>query len=225
MPEPTSNLTPDYTWDERSSRYRDKSTGRYVSQERIRGALDGFIENANGRIEMVTNQLINGEISLADWQTQMATTIKDMHLAAASSARGGWAQMSPSDFGFTGSLIKNQYGFLQNFANEIASGEQPLNLNALRRAHMYGQAARGTHEDMRRRIMRDKGATHEQRILGIAEHCTTRNGLLGCVELAALGWKVIGTLPRIGNSPCKVNCHCRFRFGRQLDNGKIEVIG
>lgn len=225
MPERSSRLTPDYTWDERSNQYRNESSGRFVSRQVVREALDTFVDNANQRIEVLSRQLLNGEISLADWQTQMAQVIKDMHLASASAARGGWAQMSQADFGFTGSLIKNQYQFLQNFANQIADGTQPLNLNLLRRARMYGQAARSTYEDMRRRIMRDKGATHEQRILGVAEHCTTQGGLLGCLQLAALGWQPIGTSPRIGNTPCRTNCRCRFRFGRLSEDGEIEIVG
>lgn len=214
-----------FIWDEQEIAYQNEITEEYISSEDARSVLDDFIDRTSEALVALALQLMAGAISLASWQLATAALLKEIHVAAASVARGGLGQMSQADFGFVGALIKNQYQFLQNFANQIADGTQLLNRNLLRRARMYGQAARSTYEDMRRRIMRDKGVTHEQRVLGVAEHCTTQGGLLGCLELSALGWRPIGTLPRIGNTPCRTNCHCRFRFGRLLNNGKIEIVG
>jgi hypothetical protein len=206
MPHRSSHLTPEFSFDPISRRYRNKATGRFVSQQSVRTALDFVVDGARGQIDELSMRLVRGQISLADWQLQMARQIKTLHLASASAARGGWAQMSQGDYGFTGSVIRREYGFLNNFANEVASGEQRLNGNLLRRARMYGEAARSTHDDMRRRMNRDAGLIEERRVLGQADHCPD------CVDFAAEGWQPIGTLPRIGDSLCKTHCHCHFEF-------------
>ena len=80
---------------------------------------------------------------------------------------------------------------------------------------MYGQAPRGTFEEMRRRYERtSNGMTLERRILGAADHCDD------CLEAAALGWQPIGTLPAIGDSRCMTNCHCEFDYRE----GELEEI-
>lgn len=208
-----SRLTPEYRWNERAKRYIAPD-GRFVSQEAVRGALERVIDKSMERVDKMSKDLVAGDISLADWQTQMAGEIKTLHLAAAAAARGGWAQMSQADFGYAGALIKKQYRFLQNFANEVASGKQKLNLALVRRARMYAQAGRGTNEQMRTRIMETSGFTEEQRVLGVADHCHGNSS--GCIEQAAIGWLPIGQHRPIGDSICLSACHCHKEYRNAL---------
>ena len=108
---------------------------------------------------------------------------------------------------------------LRGFAREVASGKQARNGILLVRSDLYASAARGTYEDMGTYVNQVYGGrTQERRVLGDAEHCRTvrtraeavlgQPGLEGCVELAAKGWQPIGSLPKIGQSPCRSNCKC-----------------
>jgi hypothetical protein len=67
----------------------------------------------------------------------------------------------------------------------------------------------------------------ELRVLGEADHCSTEDDpdgdREGCLELAALGWQPIGTLPKIGESVCIVNCHCRFAYRKHGPDGEWIV--
>ncbi len=136
----------------------------------------------------------------------MREEIKDMHRTGATIARGGHKQMTQADWGWTGPQVRKQYEYLDNFANDIVSGKQPLDGRMIQRSKLYGQAARGTHEDMKRRMSAQSGFDEERRMLGAADHCDD------CLEATGRGWQKIGTLPRIGDSQCTTNCHCRFVF-------------
>ena len=209
----TSELTPNYGWNENAGRYFNLTTGKFVSFIEVRDALEFNITVSKLKMTSLTEQLIAKSISLEQWQIGMMQNIKLAHTSAAAAARGGWAQMSQADWGAVGQQIRVQYDYLRNFANEIANGKQLLNGSALVRADLYGQAARGTFEEMRRRMEElVNGMDEEIRDLGEADHC------VDC--LAAAGhWAPIGTLPQIGDSVCIVNCHCRFRF-RKMEKGR-----
>lgn len=201
-----------YGWNEQAGRYVNQTTGRFVPFTAVKSELEAVVSASQQRMAAVSQQLIDRQITVKEWQLAMAREIKEAHIASAAASKGGWAQMTQSDWGWTGAKIKEQYQYLKNFANEIASGKQKLDGRLMVRAEMYGAAQRTTFEEMRRRYERNKGLTEERRILGPAEHCTSSGDLEGCLELASKGWQPIGTLPRIGQSPCRVNCKCTFEF-------------
>lgn len=201
-----SNVTPDYGWNERAGRYVNLSTGRFVTNSQIKGALEGMVDASKRNINGLSQSLLDGDISLAEWRASMMAEIKTMHTAAAAAKRGGWAQMSQSDWGWTGSKIKAQYQYLERFAQQILDGTQKLDGRVLTRANLYGMAQRGTFEEMGRRLAFNAGYTEERRVLGAAEHCD------GCVEQAGQGWQPLGTLDPIGGEECRTNCQCEFEY-------------
>ena len=172
------------------------------------------ISVSESNINLVTQKLQAGQINLAEWQLAMEREIKTIHVASSASARGGWAQMTQADWGWTGQRIREQYEYLRRFAGQIASGKQPLNGRALVRAEMYAQAGRSTFQEMRRRYTRiyKNGATEQRVLEPNAEHCEETENRPGCVELAEMGRQPIGTLPPIGDATCLTFCRCFFRF-------------
>lgn len=186
----------------------------------VRTALDRFIESAGTRLQALTINLQAGQIGVAEWEAAFAVTLKRMACASAALAKGGWAQMTPADWGRVGWEVRRQYEFLHQFALDIGTGVQPLDGRLNVRANLYAQAARGIYEEVRRAIMREAGATRERRVLGISESCPD------CIEYARRGWQPIGTLPRIGDSACRTNCHCTFEWdvvNRGTTNESSEV--
>ncbi len=203
----TNYLTPLYGWNEKAGRYYNLKTGSFVPFMDVRNALESNISASQLEMRSLTQQLIDGTISRGDWYVGMERQIRLANVSASAAARGGWAQMTQSDWGAVGQQVRTQYDYLRNFANEIASGKQRLNGSALVRADLYGQAARGNFEEMRRRMAKLEGMTDEMRVLGEADHCDD------CLS-AAGHWAPIGTLPRIGDSQCVTNCRCTFRYRR-----------
>ena len=204
---------PDYGFN--GSRYYNIDTGRFVSSSTVRNALESVMESSAVNMNNLSQQLLGSEISLAQWQRGMMQEIKLSHTAAAASAQGGWAQMTPSDWGFAGQRIRTQYDYLNNFANQIASGEQALNGQVIFRSDLYGQAARGTYEAQRQRLEVSNGMEEERRILEKdGANCA------GCLYQAELGWQPIGTLSDIGSEDCYANCRCEKEY-RRVENGEL----
>lgn len=181
-------------------------SGRFVAQSVIKREMESVIGGVKREMQSLSKSLQGGSISLQEWYDGMRGRIKLTHSVDASIAKGGWAQMTQSDWGAVGQLTKRQYQFLNNFALQIADGTQPLDGRFLVRSGMYADAARATGEDMKRREAGRNGYTQERRILGVADHCGD------CVDAANLGWQSLGTLPKIGDSVCRTNCHCEFSF-------------
>ena len=70
--------------------------------------------------------------------------------------------MSQADYGRAGQRIREQYDYINRFAQQVASGEQKLDGTLTRRAQMYAEAGRNTYEatvwaEMKKRG-RDAGA-------------------------------------------------------------------
>ena len=201
---------PDYAFDERLNRglgaYRNLSTGRIVPRSQIITELENVAKVSRANMRSLSERLIAKQITIAEWQTRMAAEIKTVHVTQAAAAKGGWAQMSQADWGHVGYKVREQYKYLQGFANDIASGKQPLNGRVLARAEQYGKSGHGTFESVRGRVATSKGLTRQRRVQHSQEGCA------GCKTVASLGWQPIGSLPPIGSQECRSNCLCSDEY-------------
>lgn len=195
-----------FTFDESLQRYRSE-LGHFVSQREINAAVDQVINAGADRMRALTANLQDGSISLADWQAGMISQVKLLHLGAAMVGRGGRAQMTQSDWGWTGSRLRQQYGYLREFAHDIATGITPMDGRLVARAAMYAEASRGTQRQMMGRVAMMNGREEEKNVLGGADrHCGV------CLECTHQGWVPIGTLPGIGSRTCLSHCHCSMQY-------------
>ena len=144
----------------------------------------------------------------------MYSLTKYSQLAAALIANGGARNNTQTDYALIVAIILALLLFLQKFAEDLEAGKQLLNGTLLSRSDLYANAARDAYEEMRRQVMAlYTDATQERRVLDPgAQHCHSIDGWIGCPELAALGWRPIGTLPRLMDTPCRSNCRCSFKF-------------
>lgn len=206
-----------FRWAPATNRYHDTATGRFVPAATVRAQVDTVVGDSAAHMRGLTEQLQAGKLTVAQWQTAMAASVKESHLSAAVAAKGGWAQMNQSDFGFVGSRIKDHYQKLGAFAEQIANGTQKLDGTALSRAELYGNAGRSTNREMERRMGRLSGDDEERRVLGPADHCPD------CLDAAAQGWQPVGTLPQIGDSACGANCRCYFDMRTSTEAAMSEA--
>jgi hypothetical protein len=193
-----------FSYDPRTRRYHDTSSGRFLKGSDVRAAVDSIIDKEAVKVRTLSSQLVAGQINLAEWQIQMAANLKSLHVAMALAANGGIKNSSPGDLGYIGGLVKEQYKFLRDFAKQIKTGEQKLDGTLAARAELYVQAARGTHEKVKDRAAKIGGAMEERSILGLADHCQD------CLGEAAKDWSPIGSLIPVGERICKARCHCRM---------------
>ena len=208
-----------YGWNAVAHRYYDLEAGVFVSRAAVSAGLESVMDVSALRMNALTQRLIDGGISLADWQTGMMQQIKTAHVASAALSNGGWAQMTQSDWGATGQLIKEQYKYLENYAAEIANGTQALDGRALVRSDLYADAANTTYSAMQTRSYTADGFEEERRELEVKDGGNCDD----CIEYANEGWQPIGTLPEPGDdSQCSKRCRCRKIRRRMTETGEWE---
>jgi hypothetical protein len=197
--------TSGYTWNDRTNRYHGPD-GRIVSRAQVRQAIDDALVRSRADARDVSQRLQRGEISLADWQTQMRTHVKNIHIGSAEAARGGSAEMSPADYGRVGRELRDQYTYLDRFAADIEAGETPLDGRFLTRVDLYSEAGRGTFHAIEKYDMGRDGMTEARRVLGAADHCD------GCIAEDMRGWVPIDDVADIGSQECGVRCACDIEY-------------
>lgn len=127
---------PNWGYDPRVHNYRNLDTGRFVNRRKVLTWSDDFLETTQGNSDALCDLLINDQLTLGDWQGQMQELIKQTYISEYVVGRGGLEQMTPRDWGILGYDIRDQYQWLDKFAQDIAAGKvSPLELK--RRARMY----------------------------------------------------------------------------------------
>lgn len=201
-----------FRWNEDTQRYIGPD-GRFVSRERVRLAIDQAIARKSSEIRALAEELRSGSISLDAWSQSMRELVKDVNLYSAAAARGGWAQLSPADYGAVGRAVKIQYAYLDRFVGDIDAG-LPLTGQFISRASMYAKSGRTLYGKIVGDAMDDAGFDLERNKLGAADHCT---GPGSCVEQSARGWVSLGELIPIGERVCLGNCQCFIEYARSRD--------
>ncbi|HEU4564134.1 MAG TPA: hypothetical protein VFS05_05785 [Gemmatimonadaceae bacterium] len=195
-----------YAYNAEANRYVNRATGRFVARAEIRRAIDAALDNAGRRTRALAEQLRAREITLREWQLEMREVVKSVQLYSAAAAKGGWAELTSQDTGRVGQMVRQQYAYLQRFAEQIERGQQPLDGRFARRAMLYAQAGRAAYHLTEREEMRARGFDREANILAASDHCDL------CVSETERGPVPIGSLIPIGQRTCMVNCRCRIRY-------------
>jgi hypothetical protein len=189
-------------------RYRDQSTGRFVSRANIVGLLEAQVDSAEHRLASLTTAYYEGRLSPALWADNMRTELRRLHLQNAALGAGGFNNLTAQAYGRAGGHLRQEYARLVEFGRAIASKEITLP-QALARANMYVGSARVEYfaEQQAQRMANapDGMTVIEMRSLGAAEHC------INCIDYHSQGWQPIGTLPPPGvGSVCLSNCRCSY---------------
>lgn len=189
------------------------ANGRILSGAQVRSAIDATLLSYQTAARDLAAQLRGGNISLAAWEVEMRSLVKDANLLGSASASGGWVQLHENDaaLGRAGAQIKKQYRFLNRFALDVASGKQKLDGTLANRSVMYVEAARDTYEVEREAQDRAAGFDEERSIRHVSDSCD------GCIREAGRGWVPIGMLVRIGHRDCLTHCRCTLERRRSTD--------
>ncbi len=200
----------DYTWDASALRFRG-STGRFVANEAVRGAVDAYSDAIAERMREATRKLNAGKVDVDTWQRTMCGHVKDAATASGLIGAGGKEQDSPEVRARIKQEVKFQYGFLRDRADAIRSGDQAKDDGLVAIAAQYAGTATKSYEKVRRGANQDAGYREERRRLsGGAKHCGP------CVGHSARGWVAVDDsepLPHIGEDcDCNSGCKCGFEY-------------
>lgn len=205
-----------WKWNTTAARYYDTNTGKFLSRARALEFVDESLaatENATG---LLSSFVSDGMISAGDWRMIMREEIKREYVRQACLAKGGRAQMTPADWGRIGQQIKEQYKYLDSFAEEVAKGK--LTEAQIRsRSSMYVNSALQAFEGVQEQVAIASGYDEESWHMNPAlENCPD------CEDFYNMGWQPIGTFPTPcdGSTVCLTSCGCHKEY-RNSQTGDI----
>jgi hypothetical protein len=153
---------------------------------------------------LATQRLLDGAVSLPEWQADMAQQIKRAFVGGLRLGRG--PEIGFADYGAAGSALREQYRLIDNFANRIYEGNL-TGKQILQRAGLYAwNLVRGFFVGQKR-AKTDAGYQFMQRFLTPGESCND------CIYYESLGKQPVGALPAPGEqSACGGNCRCQVVY-------------
>jgi hypothetical protein len=167
-------------------------------------------------METLAYMVSDGTLSPIDWHQAMRQEIKREYIRQYLLGIGGLDQMTYADWGSIGGMLKEQYGWLNGFAEVVGDlSEQQI----LSRSAMYSNSAREAFERANGRVAVKWGADEELWVLDpTVENCND------CIEFELMGWQPIGTFPYPGQgaTQCLTNCHCT-KYYRNSQTGEEWV--
>ena len=188
-----------------SGRYQDAATGRFVSGAAVRRELDRYLD-ADDPAKTLAEALRGRQLSVADWEVAMRRHVKNVNLNAIALERGGWANMTPADYGRVGQIVREQYAYLKGFAADIASGKQRLDGTLGVRAKLYTQAGRNSYYRSKAANMSGK-VTHQMSVRSARDSCWQ------CRDLDRKVFRIDDTsFPLPGRRVCNHNCQCHIAY-------------
>lgn len=110
-----------FYWDDRVNRYR--RAGRFIKVKDLLEHRDTFLGRRMDVVNDLAEQLANDQINVQQWVLQMRQEIKRAYMAEYELGIGGRNMMTQADFGRVGGMLKNQYNYLNGFAEDIQQGK------------------------------------------------------------------------------------------------------
>lgn len=202
---------PAYIFDPKSLQYRDKATGKYISQKVISQQLiEAQINQLSNNLLDITKNLFDGKIGLDSWEDLIAKELKNSHIAAYSIGKGGTNKLTSRDYGLIGQNLRSEYSYLRNFTLAINNGELST-AQIEQRLKLYINSIYNSYELGRTEAAISAGNRWERWIRVVSkESCD------GCISQEIKKWQRIGTLPRIGTNECLSNCRCYKTYSAEI---------
>lgn len=216
-----SQLLPnlDYSYDKKSQRFRNKTSGRFLSQNQAINILENGLSDRRSKITESIDRYLSGKIEIDRFILQIADSIKDLHVLNAVIAVGGRKdQLSKKQLEVLRTRVKNEltttkdpfsgdkYG-LQVLTRDLLKGN--LSEAQLRdRLNKYADSANLTQEFLKCETQKSNGKKEGLRKLGAShKNCTE------CLAYAGLGWVSIDKLVLPGQAcSCRSNCKCSIIY-------------
>ncbi|MGC1176828.1 MAG: hypothetical protein WA843_02055 [Candidatus Saccharimonadales bacterium] len=172
----------------------------------VRSALDQALRGSAEDAAAIAQRYSDGFISVAEFEREMQELIKSTQIYSVAVAAGGFDSMTQRHVDLLQERLTSQFGYMSDWADDLASGARGSSKQMAARARMYVKSARASFSDVYGADQTLRGLTQEQNILGNAEHCA------GCLAQTARGWQPIGSLMPIGQRDCLTNCECLIDY-------------
>nr|BAR25795.1 unnamed protein product [uncultured Mediterranean phage uvMED] len=208
LSDPWPRMDADWTYDPLVGRYR-RPSGKFMSEKAVIALVDGRIVELGKDLRRFTRMLINGNITLDQWQGSVREALKGAHIQATVLGHGGRARMGAREYGRIGQRLRAEYRYLQGFAGDVLAGRVSAPM-ALARIQLYAESVRGSYwEGTTLRQEKQGYSMMRRRLDPQAAHCDD------CLRYAGAGLVPIGSLPMPGQRcECRARCRCFVEYKR-----------
>lgn len=210
-----------YYWDTTVGRFRDEG-GRFVSRYSIDQFVTSSILTSQNITDTLSGFVSNGLVTIKDWSLSFRQEIKDEYIRQYVLARGGLEQMTSKDWGSIGGMLKEQYGHLNNFMNEVSAGNL-TEAQIAARSGMYINSAHEASERAREVVTRELGFDLVEWVIDTSvqncEDCVAFSEM-GIVDAASNPYG--GAYPGSGGTVCLTNCHCKLIYSNSETGEEYE---
>lgn len=202
----------EFEFEPKSQRYRWKDSKKYVSQRVVTSLREKAIAQSLKNARSLTKQMLDGDITVDTWEREFMSELKTRTIQLYQLGKPGILDIT--DRGKLGNQLRYQYDKLWGFRQAIVNDE--LSEKQIKyRAELYFNKTRWAYEEGRRQSHQINGYIWERRMRRATESC------IECIRYAALGWRRIMTLPKIGElCSCQANCKCIFEYSSSATKPK-----
>jgi hypothetical protein len=178
---------PIWTWD--GERYHDPANGHWVGRGDFPRLRDQYIDSQQYGVSNYSEIYASGDMTREQFIETMRETIRSTYVDEYSLGRGGKYMVTKEEWLEVARDVKGQYRYLNNFANEVeaarAAGHPFSPEYIANRAKMYVDSGTKAFEKASARAM-------------------------GIPLKDANGNPSLPAYPGDGQTPCRVNCRCRW---------------
>ena len=111
----------EWSYDANLGRYR-RPSGQFMSEKAVMALIDGRIDKLGQDLRRFTEMMIDGNITIDQWQRSVREAIKAAHIQTTILGHGGRESMGSAEYGRIGQKLRAEYRYLQNFASDILAG-------------------------------------------------------------------------------------------------------
>ena len=112
----------DWVWNQLTKRYRNSKTKKTVTHNTLIRIRDDYVD-AIRNFTQLTDDLIHSRLTVQEWLLDMRKRVRNANSAEYMLARGGRNAMFQTDLDALAEIIKEQFGFLQQFGEEVRAGK------------------------------------------------------------------------------------------------------
>jgi len=203
----------DFGWRGKLAQFWNRTVGRLVPRLQINRWVTASIEAVP--VGEWAEQLAAGTLDVGTWEENFREEIKKEYLRQAMIGAGGVEQMDAKAWGSTGGQIADQYRYLDDFADEVATGDLTEG-QIRRRSEMYINSAREALEREKEKAAR-KAEMNE-----VWWKRTAEESCPDCVDFENMGWRPVDPWPYMigkrkarpgtGDTICLTSCKCGLRY-------------
>lgn len=112
----------EWEFDAPSRRYRNKTTGRYLSASSSVELRDDVVTRLRSEADTLARKLADQAIDVQTWEREMQRAIREVNAVQWAFGRGGRNAMTDDGRSALADLIRAQHEYLRAFAEDVAAG-------------------------------------------------------------------------------------------------------